>query len=639
MEMDLEQLLQVSITGATLREESLKSVPSSTTVFTRDQIDSLGLDYLHELLSLVPAIQVTRSADTGTSYTYSVRGRRQASRAVEVLLLVDGRELADPRSLGADSALHLFPLANIERVEIIRGPASAIYGSGAFTGVINIISRKDVNRVSLGAGDLGRKKVDVNLTKTLGDWDTNLFAHFAEDHGQSYNLGGVTTRDPRNERVIDWNLGYGKTRFRAFLSRLEAEDFLSLERVNNDANYYLQTSQHYRLEHELTPRENWKTNVSLNYQEAYQDLHGELRAEGELAAVSSPASNEPLVAKGELGGEAYRIQVANDLTLNPDVSLQFGGEWAKARETVATTRTNYDFREFVDNDYPITYYGNFDQKTRIGHEASRKISGLYSQLLYNLTEDTRLIGGLRYDHYESVGDNFSPRLGLVHNIDKHQTIKIQYGEAFRAPSFNETGIMYNPVLVGNPQLENETVETLEFIWMGTWNKVNLGANIYRNRYENPIETGLLGTVRTYVNGDDQENWGYGFRVDWQVSDQWMLRAHHSSLRDLPDAYFREADEIAAITLNYQRGSWNWSLSNVYNGPKQYLFSTTERSTLESIWLTHSQLRYQLNRSTSVSLAAKNLFDKEYSTPAQGTGLIDGVPNRGRELSLTWRWDW
>ena len=149
LEMDLEQLLQVTVTGSTLRDESLKTVPSVVTVFTHEQIVAVGADYLHELLGLVPDYQVTRAGDHGANYTYSVRGRRNGSQAREILLLVDGRIFSNPRSGSSDVVLPLFPVAQIERVEIIRGPGSALYGTGAFTGVINVITRKRATELSL----------------------------------------------------------------------------------------------------------------------------------------------------------------------------------------------------------------------------------------------------------------------------------------------------------------------------------------------------------------------------------------------------------------------------------------------------------------------------------------------------------
>lgn len=638
-DMDLEQLLKVNITGATLREESIKTVPSPTTLFTREQLDTLGLDYLHELLSLVPGFQANRNADSPINYTYSIRGRRQGGRAREVLLLVDGREFSDPRSGGADSALYLFPLANIERVEIIRGPASAIYGSGAFTGVINIISRTGVNRVSFGAGELGARKADLNLSHSTENWTTNLYTHLAEDNGQLYRINGIDTRDPRRESVLDWNLGYGATRLQAFVSNLEGEDFYTLEKVNNDYNYYQQESQHFRLEQGLVPDESWKMTLSLSYRNVKQHLHGVLLPAGALAARSQPASADPMVAKVTLGGEAYRFQVANDLTVTPDLSVQFGGEWARERETTARMHTNFNLENLARGELPIPFYGDFEHEFQVGLENSRDLGGAYTQLLYNLNADTRLVGGLRYDRYESISGYTSPRLGVIHQLSAHHTLKLLYGEAFRAPSFAETGILNNPVLVGNPDLGNEAVKTLELLWMGTWDNLNLGATVYRNRYENPVATGLIGNTRTYINGDDEDNYGAGFRVDWQLNPQWMLRAHYSSLQDLPDAYFREADQMTSCSVNYQRNKWNWNLSAVKNGARDYLLSAAEHGVLDSYWVVNSQLRYRINRSSSVALAAKNLLDEEYFTPAQGAGLVGGVPNRGREASVTWQWEW
>ena len=639
MEMDLEQLLQVSITGATLREESIKTVPSPTTLFTREQLDDLGLDYLHELLALVPGLQTNRGADIPINYSFSIRGRRQGARAVEVLLLVDGREFSDPRSGGADSALYLFPLANIERVEIIRGPASAIYGSGAFTGVINIISRTGANGVSLGAGEPGRRKADINLAYTTGDWHTNFYTHLAEDDGELYRLGDVTTRDPRREQVIDWNIGFRQTKVRAFASRMEGEDFYSLEKINNDINYYRQESQHIRIEQGFTPSEAWKGTVSVNYQKASQSLHGEVIPRGALSELSTPASDEPMLAKARLAGEAYRFLIANDLVIAPDLSVQVGGELTHERETLARTRTTYDLEQLANRSYPISYYGNFEHEFAVGSESSRNLGGAYAQLLYNLNDATRLVGGLRYDRYESMDGYASPRLGLTHQLTSHQTVKILYGEAFRTPGFAETGILNNPVLVGNPELDNEAVKTLEFMWMGAWRNISIGATTYHNYYQKPIETGLINNVRTYVNGENQKNYGVGLRIDWQLNPRWMLRANYNSLRNLPEAYFREADQTSSFIVNYQGGKWNWNLSAVNNGTREYLLSTTTRAKLESYWIANSQLRYQLNRTTSLSLAAKNLFDKEFFTPPQGTGLVGGVPNRGREASLVWQWEW
>ncbi len=639
LEMNLEQLMQVNITGATLREESIKTVPSYTTVFTRQQLDASGLDYLHELLAMVPGMQVNRSADSPVNYSYSIRGRRQGIRSREILLLVDGRTMTDPRSGGADSALVLYPLANIERVEIIRGPASAIYGSGAFTGVINIISRKQARSLRVGLGENHKRTADLNLSHESGDWQTNLYTRLSADDGQAYNINGTDTRDPREETVIDWNLAYAGSKLQAFFSRVDADDFYVLEKINNDFNFYRQEARLLRFEQALVPAANWKINASISYRDMRQYFNAMLFDAGDLVELSQPASNEPMLAKVRLFGEAYQFNLASDLEINTRLSTQFGIEWQRETEAEAQAYNNYDMGQLVHKQFPINYYGNFEHATASGARDSRNISGIYSQWLYNVTPATRLTTGVRYDHYEMIGSRASPRIGIVHQLNPHHTVKILYGEAFRAPSFSETGLLNNPLIAGNPNLGSEVVKTSEFLWLGSWNAITLGATFYHNKYENPIGAGFKNGIRTYINGVDQENYGGGLRFDWQINNSWMLRSHYSSLRNLPDSYFREADQLSSIGLNYQQGKWNWNISAIYNNERDYALSANQRAPLASFWYANSQLRYQINHTQSLALAAKNLFDKTYATPPQGAGIIGAVPNRGREASLVWQWDW
>ncbi|MDZ4261918.1 MAG: TonB-dependent receptor plug domain-containing protein, partial [Pseudomonadota bacterium] len=160
LDLSLEQLLHVPVTGSTLTEETLKTVPAAVSVFTREQIDRLGVDYLYELLNLVPGFQFNRNASNGAAYTYSARGRRSTQQSLEVLLLIDGHVVNDPRAGSPDITLPLYPLARIERLEVIRGPGSAIYGSSAFNGVINIVTRKQQKSFALAYGSQQRRQLE-----------------------------------------------------------------------------------------------------------------------------------------------------------------------------------------------------------------------------------------------------------------------------------------------------------------------------------------------------------------------------------------------------------------------------------------------------------------------------------------------
>jgi outer membrane cobalamin receptor len=638
LDMDLEQLLQVTVSGSTLREESLKTVPASVTVFTRNQLDMLGVDYLFELLNLVPGFQSVRTGDASIAYTYSNRGRRLGVRAREILLLVDGRVLTDPRAGGADSGLYLYPLANIEKVEIIRGPGSAVYGSGAFTGVINIVSRRK-NQLSIAVGSEKRRRADMSANFQRDDLAVGVYGHFYQDAGQHYQIANQTTQDPRQEAVVDLNVEYNNTQLQAFYSYADADDFYVLEKIDDDFNRYAQGLSHLRLLQKFELSDKWKSRISLSYSEAFQKIDALQAEEGGFAKISEPSSNDPLLLKAVLRGGRYSANWHNELDLQDSGNFQFGLEWQHEEELDAYVHANYDLEQLAHNQLPIRYYGDFEHLTKVGTEESRTIASAYSQYIYDLTDQTRLTLGARYDDYSVVGGHVTPRAALVHQLNEHQTIKLLYGEAFRAPAFAETGFINNPVQLGNPDLTYELVKSTELIWNGSWRSFSIGAGIYHNRYVNPISTVLQGTTRNYVNGESESNFGGGIRGDWQVNPEWMLRIGYSQMDDLPDVAFREADQIGMMMLNYSKDDWSWNLSSVFHAQRQYLLTDTELGTLGAYTLANSQLRYQLDKSTSLQLTVKNLLDKDYSTSAQGVGVIGGIPNRGLEWSLgvDWRW--
>ena len=638
LELNLGQLLEVPVTGSTLTEESLKTVPSVVTIFTREQIDRLGLDYLYELLRLVPGFQVTRNADNPFNYTYSAGGRRLGNRALEILLVVDGRLFGNPRAVGADTGVSLFPLAQIERVEVIQGPGSALYGSGAYTGVINIISRKGETSVKASFGSDNRYQVDGHWAEQWGDWDSNVFFHTYGDSGQTYRLAdGRTTSDPRRELDIDIDLQGPSRQFQAAWYRLEGDDFYTFEKVFDSFNQYRQQFRHLSLEQAFQPAGNWDMTLSLSYRDGEQYFHAPLVDAGGLAPVSRPSSQAPMLAKVTFDAQASRINLANELHLDKQGNVQFGVEWQQAEQAETRGYTNYDLGQMVRNERPFTYYGDFDYSIVVETAVARETAGLYGQWIYDLRPDTRMTLGGRYDYYEDIGEHISPRLGLVHQINGAQSIKLLYGEAFRAPNFVEIALQNNPYLNGNPNLDHELVRTWNLAWLATGTRTSVELSGFYSKYENPILAGIQGATRIYINGMDQEAQGASIDVNCQWNSHWLLRTSYTHLYDLPDSAFAEAEHLAIAAINYQQGRWNLSLSASYQGSRQYLLTNDQHGTLAGYWLANGQLSYRFDPRTRLSLGIKNLLDERYSSPALGIGILGGVPNRGRETSVNMEW--
>ena len=181
LSMSLEELLQIKVTGSTLTAENIKTVPSAVTVFSHEEIKRMGMDTLDELMNLVPGFQSYRSSFSSMLYPFSSRGRRIALPASEILIMVDGQRLDEPRTSGSAVIVPKFPLMNIERVEFIRGPGAAVYGSNAMMGVVNIITRSNNNELSASYGSFNRRQMYLQSSAQINDVMVDTFAHIEAD--------------------------------------------------------------------------------------------------------------------------------------------------------------------------------------------------------------------------------------------------------------------------------------------------------------------------------------------------------------------------------------------------------------------------------------------------------------------------
>lgn len=642
LELSLEQLLEVPVTGSTLTEETLKTVPAAVSVFTREHIDRLGVDYLYELLNLVPGFQFDRNASNGLAYTYSARGRRTTQQSLEVLLLIDGKVVNDPRAGSPDITLPLYPLARIERLEVIRGPGSALYGSSAFTGVINIVTRKQQKSLALAYGSQQRRKVEGFWNQAVGDWEADIFVHAYKDNGEQFTLPDtfsgkpITTGDPRQQVAVDVALKQGDTGIDLSYNRAETEDFYQSDNTANGFNANERELWHITLDQGFEWLANTQSQVVLSYQQFSYDFNLYVAGPGALAPVSSPRSTEPFWGDAGLAGDSWRFTFSNDWSIDDQSSAQWGLQWARHEETKASALGNFDLIQLSQGQFPITFYGDEGKVFPIGTEESQSNTGAYVQYLRNLRDSTRLTLGGRYDDYAELTGRFSPRLGLVEQLNSIYSLKLLYGEAFRAPTLAEIGLINNPLLFGNPNLNHEIVKTWDLILMGNWKATNLSLGVFENRYEQPIETVFVGAARTYRNGPGEKS--QGIEVEWaqNLSNHWSLRSTYTYM-DLPASAFREAAQTGSFEINYAAEKWNWNLLGFYQDERQTPITPTSEQTLDDFWMLNTQWRYQFSAGYELKLQVKNIADQDAATPAQSLGKLEGIPNRGREFSAEVAW--
>ncbi|NQZ58174.1 MAG: TonB-dependent receptor, partial [Lentisphaeraceae bacterium] len=259
----------------------------------------------------------------------------------------------------------------------------------------------------------------------------------------------------------------------------------------------------------------------------------------------------------------------------------------------------------------------------------QEVYGFYSQFQHEFNANTVLTLGMRYDRYSDIGSNLSLRFAVVHQINEKHTIKVLYGEAFRAPAFNE--LVSSNVLFGSLDLKPETVRTTEIIWQSQWAEALINVSLFNNDIEDSIVQEVIGTTRTFVNHSRQSIYGSEVEVIAPLSENWYLRSGYSYFFKKPGSSFRESDSLFFSAVNFKSGKWNANVAINYMGEKQRLNSNgPSPATLNSFWLVNTKVSYALSKKIKASIQVKNLFDERYQTPGIPE-LKEGIHNRGREF--------
>jgi len=648
--MTLEELLLVEVSGSTLTLESLSTVPAAVTVFTHQEIKDMGLDYLDELANFVPGFQSYRTAQSPLQNPISSRGRLISIEASELLVLIDGQRADGPRSNGITVPLSKISLDYIEKVEFIRGPGSAIYGSNAMMGVINITTRSNDNVMSLSSGSFKRKKVTLQFARQLKEVEVDVFVQLDRDDGEDYSLvdtfstNPLNTDDPREVNDFILKLNRGDTHLNIQHHLYESENFYELAGLSNGFNERNASLSAISLKQAF----NWlgvESWLQTDYRETRVKLAGQLTPAGFLTGFSDPSSADALFALAVFNDYSEgHVQWHNNVTLelnrHSQSQLQFGFEYRYVDAPQTKTKNNFDLGELANGVSPVTYYGTFLPTTEVQEASTRNHLAQYLQFQHNIFENTQLILGLRHDDVNSLGSKISPRFGMVQALNEQHVLKLLYGEAFRVPSESELNLKNNPVLLGNPNLKAESVKTLDIIWMGSWSNRAYTLGYFENHFSDAIiqTPSELGIPR-FENVDQDPSKGFEFEISQQLADSLLLKGTYTYITDNADVNFREANKLGSLSMNFSYLKWNANLLASWQDKRELpaIDAQSQRLELASRWLVYGKLSYRHNSHLKSFLQVKNLANTEYNSPTLGAALDQGVPNRGREILMGVGW--
>ncbi|MBF0352380.1 MAG: TonB-dependent receptor [SAR324 cluster bacterium] len=518
----LEDLLSTELVTITSRQaQTVDEVPNIVTIITEEDIRSSGAQTLGEILQYVPGIQVRR----GNAFEFEAGypGEVMTMRGVilgdnrPVLIMINGHRINSVQTGGTNDVFPFIPLQQVRRIEIIRGPGAARYGTGAFSGVVNIITREggDLRGVESTTTFTNHEGFTQSLTvgNKQGNWEYLFHGMYKAEKGQNHRLdktfgGSENVYDGIQMDDASVSLKFKRFFFKYQQSHYENDPFTIFKNpaLDDDPQLFARgRSSLSSLEYEV-PLKQGSILFDLQYSRFTSALVGPVLESRSLATLASQAVPEEyqdsfynlfleLFPKGMLYGTYSR---ENRLAGNVQWTQKVGEHHvldAGINLIQETIEENGFIRNFIETpEFSPLPVASLHYQTGL-KDKSRTIEGVYFQDNMRITSWLSMYLGARYDEYSDFGHTFNPRGGLVLRLTDQQVVKLLYGSAFRAPSFVERfSFQPFPLVITENELKPETVHTWEGAYhYGISQSYKFKLNAYQSRIENIIIPGDGGT--------------------------------------------------------------------------------------------------------------------------------------------------
>lgn len=555
---------------ATRGSQSIIEPIAATSVIERADIERLQATSIPDLLRFVPGVNITNTGGPGKSTSVSIRG----SNSNHMLVLIDGVRIGSATT--GDVSWQNLPVEQIERIEVVRGPRSSLYGSEAIGGVIQIFTRRGEKQgispyASVTAGSRNHHAATAGVTGGYGPAWYSLGVTSLDTRGIDARPGApASSLDPDNDgyRELSANLNGGYR----FDSGLELDAHLLDVRSHNDYDSGFKANADnalkvYSLRARFAPLAPWLVTLQVG------------RSEDNIDTFNGSAFNTRIDTRRD------SLSWQNDLALAEDHKLTLG----------------YDY---LDDSVEGT--SDFAEDTRENH-------GVYLQYLANAgRHDWQL--GLRHDDNEQHGTANTGSIGYGFALTEQLRATASYGTAFKAPTFNQ---LYYPGF-GNPDIEAESSRNLEIGLDGdqAWGRWSVTA--FRNEIDELIAYFNQGTGLRAYNIDEAVITGLELAasarlLEWDVASNLTLQdpANRSNRAGQGDLLPRRAEQLFNLNVDRRFGRLGVGASlhvegrrwdNAANSNELSGYNTVD---LRSDYLLTDTLRLQARIS--------NLFDTDYET--------------------------
>ena len=668
-DLDIESLLNTKFsTLATGTLQNIADTPAVISVITAFDIETMGATDLDEVLETVPGLHVTYDKFTYTPI-YSIRGVYSAFNP-QVLVLINGVSIKTLYAGNRSPIWAGMPVKMIKKIEVIRGPGSAMYGADAFARVINIITKQgdDINATVAGvrAGSFNTKGAWLIHGKEYGK--TNL--SFSLEYFNTDGHDGIIKQDAQTYLDTVFNTTASLAPGSVNLGRRGIDSHLDI----SHENWRLHITYQGRRDVELGAG----TTGALDDQGRYTDdrintaliynnktFSENWEVEGKLTHLNTSykvTENLHLFPKGAvIGGQVY----PNGFISNPGIAekqtslslstfykglsghiLRFGagayyGNLYKVSHTT-NNGINPQTRQTLSPNSPLINVSGTPYA--FANTGIRKSWFAFAQDAWEINDHFQLTSGIRYDHYSDFGSTLNPRLALVWHVTDKFTTKLLYAQAFRAPAFFELHSKNNPVILGNIYLKPEKMTMRELVFnYQLHHNLYISSNFFSYKVTDSIQRvpNDNGTF-TMQNTGIQKGKGLEVEVEWKPSfiKRFTLSGNY--------AYQDAVNDITKTKIAhtprqqfYLKANWkplpSWNLSTQANWVmNRERVVNDPRPTVDDYMIVDLTARYKvISGKWNTLFSIRNIFNKSAFEPSEGPD-VNNLINIPYDLPLAGR---
>ena len=616
------------VVTATRTQEEVKAVPQTVEVITKEDIEQLGATDVYSALRLAANVDVTSAGMAG--HNVMIRGMSTN----HTLILIDGKRFAGEDTSATQNvyALGRLSLSNIERIEIVRGSASAQYGSDALGGVINIITKKSKEpsvMVGISTGseainnyyhiDFGKQGnfsstfdmrfSDVRKNMQSGDEGSNYYGPI-----QDFNFAG--TWDLGNDKEIDLTLGYYNEHTKAdyadkytstgvFQTSKDKKEWYDYRRYDYSLGYSGKTDNSdymIRTFYSRLDKENNLYNYRNNFPVPMENILG---------------SMYPKYDWDKSTYTLWGIEGKNTVQLSDNHLLTFGGEYRQNK--VEGTRLS----DGGDNVHQVSQSGNGIVSNKYYSDKEINTWAGYIQDEWQVNDKLLVIPSMRYDHDSSFGGEVTPKIGATYFISDNSRIKANWGKGFKAPTISELYMAMHRAMggqtvnvYGNPDLKPEKSTSWDISFEAEKDN-NFGKLTYfNNDVKNLITTKQIGSSyydQRYINVDEAEIDGVEMEIGRNLDDKWTIKATSNWL-DATDKVSgdrldnRERNMTTLQLLYDDHDDWGYSAILWQQWANKYHYDDNDYN----FTTTNFVLNKKFGEGNRVYAGVDNIFDKKIS---------------------------